>query len=177
MSGYLSIRLTQMTDNAILNRIHAMASANAYTSVSVGVFDNTIKEGETASPVQKARICEFGAVHAGRNIPPRSFLRTTCKERRNAWLKFLHRKLRGKVFSDRNAVRDALKALGEKMVVDVKKKLVSHVSPANEPKYFVWKLHNVMGANGYRGTLARTGGLYDSIEYRLYRKRESKATE
>lgn len=128
----------------------------------VGFFDTAhYPDGTPVAYV--AAIQEFG--HGP--IPPRSFMRSTMAEQRDAWRKTLAQGAK-QVLADRLTTMQMLEAFGMAAAGDVKEKIISIMSPALADSTIYARLHRT---NKPRNTstkpLVDTGVLLSSVESKV----------
>jgi hypothetical protein len=90
-------------------------------SVRVGFFESA-KYADGTSVAYVAAIQEFG--YSQKNIPPRSFMRTSASEKDGEWSDVMKNALRSGA-----SVGSALDLVGQKAVGDIKEKIISIESP------------------------------------------------
>lgn len=92
-------------------------------------------------------------------IPARPFMRKTLEEHRQEWVNSLASALKAGMSPE-----DALKGIGDRMVADIKRKIMSNMEPENSP--LTVRIKNGKEA-GRAGTLFNTGALEKSINFEV----------
>lgn len=133
-------------------KLRSLGAANAH--VDVGVFGTG---GEGTSIVEIATIHEFGAPRA--NIPSRSFLRFTARERREDMVQVLARFARG-IIADKMTPHQALDRLGlwfaNAVKASIRKRLIyQNLSP------------RTVARKGSSTALIDTGRLLNAITWKV----------
>ena len=122
----------------------------------VRTSDGGTKLKEELTILEVAVFNEFGT----KNIPERSFIRSTYDEKKNEWWA-LTKNLKSKIYKGTSDVKTSLKIIGEKIVADDQKKIRSNVPPPNKPSTVRRKKSSK--------TLIDTGQLLGSIKYKVYK--------
>lgn len=136
----------------VIDRDHGWARATRRlvsledADVTVGVHADAGADLATIAAVH-----EFGS--ADGDIPERSFLRSTADERRRRYAEQLAQAAGRMV--DGQPQGTAIRAVGEAMAEDVRRKIASGIDPANDPETAERK--------GHGRTLIETGELLRSI--------------
>jgi len=122
-------------------------------TLTVGILSSAGQHPSGANMADIATFNEFGT----RNIPARSFLRSTFDENADDYQSFIAR-LAGTLGKSKSA-KQAAELLGLKMVGDVQKKIVDVRTPPNAPATIAKK--------GFDNPLIQTGRLRQSIAYEV----------
>lgn len=136
----------------VIDRDHGWAKATRRlmsledAEVTVGVHEDAGADLATIAAVH-----EFGS--ADGDIPERSFLRSTADEGRRRYAEQLSRAAGRMV--DGQAQPAAIRAVGEAMAEDVRRKIAAGIDPPNDPETAERK--------GHSRTLIDTGALLDAI--------------
>jgi len=132
---------------------------------AVGFFDTShYPDGTPVAYV--ATIQEFG--HGA--IPPRSFMRTTINEQREAWKAKLAQGSR-RVLSDKMTAHDMLEQFGMMAAGDVKEKIISITSPALAESTIYARLHrNNLPKNTSTKPLVDQGIMLNSVDSQVQDK-------
>lgn len=125
-----------------------------FGSVDVGIIDAGQHDDSDLTVATIGYINEFG----GGNVPERSFMRSTIKEKRKD-ITALQKKLLIKIRKDELKSEDALGLLGEFIADLMKQKIVSLKTPPNAEETIKKK--------GSSNPLIDTGQLRNSITYKV----------
>lgn len=141
----MNVKITTLKDNT--KKITAELRELGNQKLVIGVVDPVIAEYATYN--------EFGT----KNIPQRSFLRSTYDEQIGKWERQLENGIKG--ILDMKAVASRVwDLLGIKAKGDVQKKLRSNIAPANAPS-------TIRKKGSGKTTLFDTGALLASITYEV----------
>lgn len=132
----------------------------------VGWFDNAkYEDGTPAAYV--AAIQEFGSPQ--NNIPPRSFMRTTIKERKQSWRDLAMQGAKA-ILNGKADVELVFEGIGQQAAGDIKKKISEITSPPLKPATIRARLRK-MADQSVVGKLNKplvfTGYLLNSIENKV----------
>jgi hypothetical protein len=141
----MSVKITTLKDNT--KKITAELRKIGSQKLVVGVIDSTIAEYATYN--------EFGT----KDIPQRSFLRSTYDEQIGKWERQLENGIKGILNMDTNTSR-VWDLLGVKAKGDVQNKLRSNISPQNAPS-------TIKAKGSGKTTLFNTGALLRAITYEV----------
>ena len=119
--------MAKVSSQGELDRLAASIAELPKKRAAVGFFDTAVyPDGTPVAYV--ATIQEFG--HG--KIPPRSFMRSTISEQREAWQNTLAQGAR-RVLADKLTVDQMLEAFGMKAAGQIKEKIASIMAPALSP--------------------------------------------
>jgi hypothetical protein len=141
----MSVKITTLKDNT--KKITAELRKIGSQKLVVGVIDSTIAEYATYN--------EFGT----KDIPQRSFLRSTYDEQIGKWERQLENGIKGILNMDTNTSR-VWDLLGVKAKGDVQNKLRSNIAPQNAPS-------TIKAKGSGKTTLFNTGALLRAITYEV----------
>lgn len=119
-------KIKKTPDKAIKEIERLAAIANQKKLVKVGLPKNTGNYPDGTSTIMVGAVQEFGS--PSRNIPERSYLRSTVSEKRRIYKMFM-RKLAKQIISGKIDMDQALNLLGLKVSSDVKDKITQISSP------------------------------------------------
>ncbi len=125
-------------------------------TVDVGIIDAGKHTGEESTVAEVAFYNEFGTS----NIPERSFIRSTIKEKKKEIIA-LQKKLVGKILKGELTNDKALGYIGIFVADEIKKKIVKLRNPANAP--------STVEAKGSNNPLVDTVQLRNSVTYEVNR--------
>jgi len=141
----MSVKITTLKDNT--KKITAELRRIGSQKLVVGVIDPTVAEYATYN--------EFGT----KDIPQRSFLRSTYDEQIGKWERQLENGIKGIINMNSDASR-VWRDLGLKAERDIQKKLSSNIAPEN-------KASTIRQKGSGKTTLFDTGLLYRSITHEV----------
>jgi hypothetical protein len=141
----MSVKITTLKDNT--KKITAELRRIGSQKLVVGVIDPTVAEYATYN--------EFGT----KDIPQRSFLRSTYDEQIGKWERQLENGIKGIINMNSDASR-VWRDLGLKAERDIQKKLSSNIAPEN-------KASTIRQKGSGKTTLFNTGLLYRSITHEV----------
>lgn len=128
-------------------------------AIKVGVPKSTgsaIHEDSSITIAGLAMVHEFGS--PARNIPERSFIRSTVQAKRNI-IKKLFIQQGKKIMDGQVSTKDGLSIVGEFMQGEIKKTIVALKTPPNKP--------STIKKKGSSNPLVDTGQLLQSIKYEV----------
>jgi hypothetical protein len=132
-------------------------------SVSVGILEGATYSGETGKaglPVAMiAAIHEFGT----KDIPARSFLRSTLAKKKEDWIRLSALSLR----ANPGKIREALALLGETAAKDVQAAIEAGLKPALKPATVMRKLKRKGKGGSPDLPLVDTGALEEAVSYEV----------
>ena len=129
---------------------------NSESKVRVGLPKNSNPYPDGTSVIMVGAVHEFGS--DARNIPERSFLRSTVHQNRNEYKAFI-RSLASAIIKGKLTADKALKILGLKVASDVQQKIVEIKHPPNTKVTIASKKSS--------NPLIDTGHLRQSITYEV----------
>lgn len=127
--------------------------------VEIGIFGDSGSSADGVSYLLIASVHEFGA--AVKNIPERSFIRSTFDEKNGDWTKFIKSRI-PKVLEGTLPARQLHELVGAKIVSDIQKKIKDIQDPPNAPATIAQK--------GSSNPLIDTGGLRMRVTYKVVAK-------
>lgn len=152
----MSTRVKTVKDNTKL--VQQAIRALKGKVVKVGILgDKAARDEGPLNNVALGAIHEFGAPE--KNIPERSFLRSTANEHRDEYVKQLVPK---NLFTRTQDFDKQLALLGEKAASDIKRKIKEGIPPPLQPA--------TIKSKGSSKPLVDTGQLITSISYQVTKK-------
>lgn len=128
-------------------------------AIEVGIFSDSGSSKDGVSYLLIATVHEFGV--AVKNIPERSFLRSTFDEKSDEWFNFAKKRMPAVLIGQMSA-RQLMELLGAKMVSDIQKTIKDISDPPNAPSTIAQK--------GSSNPLIDTGGMRMRVTYKVVSK-------
>jgi hypothetical protein len=150
------------TDKGMKKLLSELNKLKKSPYVDVGVLGGTEKDG--TSTVLVASAMEYGV--PSKNIPSRSFIRTTVFENKEA-IKQLIEQLRHKIMIGQMTIDVGLKIVGEKVKAATRQKIIDQ-DPNWAPLAVSTVIEKIKGkGDGEVKTLIDTGQMLRSIDYKV----------
>ena len=138
---------------AEFERLKQIAMTQLARGITVGLHDDSGSDSRGVSNAQKGIWNEFGTEH----IPERSFLRATIFANVENYERLMGNMINDVVY-ERITADEAYTALGNRVVIDVKKAVTDFSSPANAA--------STIAAKGFDNPLIETGAMRDAIAFK-----------
>ena len=152
------IRIRINDTNRIPQAQANLRELNRY-AVEIGIFGDSGSSSEGVSYVLIATVHEFGA--AVKNIPERSFIRSTFDEKSDDWSNFIKKRI-SKVLSGAMPARQLYEMLGAKIASDIQTKIKTLQDPPNAA--------STVKQKGSSNPLIDTGGMRMRVTHRVVAK-------